>query len=100
MLRTKYLTYHESARGLVKHSSTYRNEVENALERFHNLDFGLISKEDLIDNTETLASENGMLVGRYETIFGGYTNIIHNINFGKTIVTFVHVPVKCSYFGI
>lgn len=97
-LRTKYLTYHGAARELFESSALYREEVGDALERFRYLDFGSVGDE-LIDNTETIANETGMLIGSYKSVLGGYTNIIHNMDFGKTIITFVHKPVKCSHYG-
>lgn len=98
-LRTKYLTYHGAARELFESSALYREEAGDALERFRNLDFGSVGVNELIDNTETIANETGMLIGSYKSVLGGYTNIIHNMDFGKTIITFVHVVVKCSHFG-
>ena len=99
LIRTKFLVLHQTAKALYNSSNLYRDEVEDALKRFRNLDFGDVSNQDLNDNTDTLANESGMLVGRYKTAFGGFTNVIHNMDFGKTIVTLVLVPVKCSHFG-
>ncbi len=98
LIRTKYLSYHPSAKRIMDALSDYREEVEVALKRFRDLDFGIADKKDLNDNTMALAEESGMLVGRYKTDLG-YTDIIHNLDFGKTIVLFIYSPPKCSHFG-
>jgi len=77
----------------------FEEEVEESIKRFKNLDFGALDEEELNENTETIAAEEGLILSRY-FLSWGCLSIITNLYTQITTLCFIRIiPRGPSHFG-